>query len=100
MGFKVSFFSIEFTDGTSAETNERLEQIMATQTELANSINQVAAQVTKIGDETRTLLTRVAELTTALEEAGHSTPEVDTALAALQEQVAVVDALVPDTTGA
>ena len=50
----------------------------------------------KIGGETRTLLDKVAALTVALESAGTTTPEVDAALAALQDQVGVVDALVPD----
>lgn len=73
-----------------------LEQIMATQAELATSLGTVTAQVAKIGDETRTLLVKIQELTDAISQGGATTPEVDAALAALQAQVAVVDELVAD----
>ena len=90
--------NINITLPTSAmrQVTERLDNIMATQIELATSLATVTAQVTKIGDETRTLLGKVADLTAALAAAGTTTPEVDAALAALQDQVGVVDALVPD----
>lgn len=69
---------------------------MTTQTELATAIEAVTANVAKVEGETRTLIAKVEELTAALAAAGNVTPEVEAALAALQAQVAVVDALVPD----
>jgi uncharacterized protein YoxC len=70
--------------------------LMSTQADHAAALKAVAEQVDKIGSETRALLGKVDELTTALNNAGQTTPEVDAALAALQAQVAVVDDLVPD----
>jgi hypothetical protein len=73
----------------------RLDIIMTTVQELAPQIDALTAQVAKIGTETRSLITKVQDLTDALA----STPvpaEVEAALLALGEQVAVVDALVPD----
>lgn len=78
----------------------RLDEIkeitMATQMELASDLAAIAANVEKIGVETRTLLTKISELQAALDAAGGTTPEVDAALAALKDQVTVVDNLVPD----
>lgn len=82
--------------GGNAHLLQRLEQLMTTQQQLAQSLTSLAAQVSKIGDETRTLITRAAALTDALAAAGNVSPEVEAALAALQEQVRVVDELVPD----
>lgn len=73
----------------------RLEAIMTTVTELAPKIEALTAQVTKIGAETRSLITKVKDLTDALAATPVPT-EVEAALFALGEQVAIVDALVPD----
>lgn len=70
--------------------------IMSTQAQLAADILAVADKVTKVGNETRALLAKVADLQTALDNAGTVSPEVTEAMAALQSQVAVVDELVPD----
>lgn len=73
----------------------RLDTIMSNVQDLAPQIDALTAQVAKIGTETRSLITKVQDLTDALA----STPvpaEVEAALLALGEQVAVVDALVPD----
>lgn len=69
---------------------------MATQSELAAQLTTVTAQVTKIGGETRTLLTKIQELTDALANQPGVTPELQAAADALAAQVAVVDDLVPD----
>jgi uncharacterized protein YoxC len=82
--------------GDAAQLLRRMQDIMATQNELAATLNALTGQVTKIGGETRTLLNKIGELTDALAAAGQTTPEVDAALAALVAQVGVVDALVPD----
>lgn len=74
----------------------KLEQLMATQAELAASLAVVSAQVTKIGVETSATLAKVAELEAALANAGNTSPEVDAALEALKAQVQVVDDLVVD----
>ena len=74
----------------------KVEAIMSTQVELAAELSNVTAHVAKIGTETQTLLGKIAELAAAIATAGNTTPEVDAALAALQEQVIVVDDLVPD----
>ena len=72
-----------------------LEAIMTTVQELAPQIEALTAQVTKIGTETRSLITKVQDLTDAL--AATPVPaDVEAALVALADQVAVVDALVPD----
>ena len=88
--------NVNLSNGALSQISESLANIMTTQSEHANSLATVTAQVAKIGGETRTLLDKVAALTVALESAGTTTPEVDAALAALQDQVGVVDALVPD----
>jgi uncharacterized protein YoxC len=72
------------------------EQIMARLDALATSLTEVTAQVAKIGTETTTLLVRIDELLAAIAAGGQTTPEVDAALSALRDQVAIVDALVPD----
>jgi ABC-type transporter Mla subunit MlaD len=76
--------------------NHRLDTIMTTIAEATAQITALTADVAKVGDETRALLQKIADLT-AIIEAGNTTgPEFDAALAALQAQVAVVDGLVPD----
>lgn len=72
----------------------RLETLMTTVQELGPQIETLTAQVAKIGTETRSLITKVQDLTDAL--ASPVPAEVEAALLALGEQVAVVDALVPD----
>lgn len=69
---------------------------MTTQAELAVELAALTDQVTKVGDETRTLIAKIADLTAALEMAGRVSPEVDAAVVALKAQVKVVDDLVPD----
>ncbi len=74
----------------------KLEKLMASQAELAASLETVSAQVAKIGTETAGLLAKVTDLEAAIANAGNTTPEVDAALAALRAQVQVVDDLVVD----
>lgn len=73
-----------------------LKEIQMKQDELAQSLSDTAAKVEKIGTETRTLLTKIDELTTAVTESGDVSPEVQAALETLQAQVETVDQLVPD----
>lgn len=77
---------------------EGVRTIMATQAELAQALNDLTAQVAKIGTETSATLQKVTELEAALAAAGGTTPEVDAALAALKTQAQATDDLVPDVT--
>jgi hypothetical protein len=74
----------------------KVESIMSSQAELAAELANVTAHVAKIGTETQTLLDKIAELAAAIATAGGTTPDVDAAMVALQAQVDIVDALVPD----
>lgn len=78
--------------------NTRLDTIMNTLVDATASITALTAQVTKIQGETSSLLQKIADLTAVIDAGGvgTTTPEFDAALSALQAQVAVVDALVPD----
>ena len=92
-------FNFNF-NGASAEElraiNHRLDTLMTTIAEATATINDLTVKTTKIGEETRALLQKIADLT-ALVEAGNTTgAEFDAALAALKAQVDVVDGLVPD----
>lgn len=74
---------------------ERL--IMSTAAELAAAVSAATAQVTKIGDETRTLISKIQELQDAIAAGFTTTPEIDAAMEALKAQVQIVDDLVADT---
>ena len=67
---------------------------MTTQQELAQQLTETTAKIDKIGGETRSLLTKIQELTDAVNNAGNVSPEA--ALQALKAQVDIVDNLVPD----
>jgi ABC-type transporter Mla subunit MlaD len=84
-------------------TDEQLAAIHAALQGLHMDLSQATAEitaltgtVTKIKDETSTLLQRISDLTAVIDAGMQTTPEFDAALAALKEQVAVVDGLVPD----
>lgn len=69
-----------------------LEKIMATNAELAQSLNDLKAQADKARQE---IVDKVAALEAAIQ-AGGTTPEVDAALAALKGSVQSLDDLNPD----
>lgn len=77
---------------------EGVQTIMVTQAELAQSLNDLTAQVAKIGVETSATLQKVKDLEAAIAAGGGTTPEVDAALAALKTQAQATDDLVPDVT--
>ena len=86
-----------FIQGDFSEVLSKLEKIMTTQVEGVVEIQAVKEQVTKIGTETSTLLTKIEELTQAIENAGKDlSPEVQQALDDLKAQAQIVDDLVPD----
>jgi uncharacterized protein YoxC len=72
------------------------KKIMSTQAELALGLQEVKAQVAKIGEETKATLAKVIALEEALANSGNVSPEVQAAFDELKAQVEVVDALVPD----
>jgi len=77
--------------------DSHLHKIMATQAESAAQVTTLTAQVTKIGTESRTLLTKIDELLALIAGGSPNTsPELQAAIDALQAQVQVVDDLVPD----
>lgn len=72
------------------------ERSMQSMQELATAINEVTAKVAKIETETRSLLGKISDLEAAIESMDQIPEEVTAALVSLQNQVAVVDGLVPD----
>lgn len=76
--------------------NRKLERIVSTQQQLAESLNAATALVTKIGTEVQGLKDKIVELEAAVVAAGNVTPEVQAALDGLNAKIAQVDALVPD----
>lgn len=81
---------------TKEDLMSLLKVIIMKQNELAAQLNATAENVRKIETETRTLLTKVADLQAALENQDNVSPDLEAAAAALQAQVQVVDDLVPD----
>lgn len=73
---------------------------MTTQTELAAGLAEIHATVQKIGTETSATLQKVADLETALANAGNVDPAVQEAFDALKASVKAVDDLVPDAPAA
>jgi prefoldin subunit 5 len=73
---------------------------MATQAELAQSLNDIAAQVTKSKDEVvaavAALNQKIADLEAAIAAGNGTTAEVDAAIEALKAQVQVLDDLNAD----
>lgn len=72
------------------------EKIMATQEEAAAQLTAVNEELAKVGNETRSLLTKVDDLTAAVVAAGSVGPALQAAIDAVAAQVKVVDDMVPD----
>ena len=83
-------------DPTARLILNKVDKLMATQAELAASLDLVSVQINKIASESSATLAKVADLEAALAAAGNTSPAVDAALAALKAQVQIVDDLVPD----
>ncbi len=69
---------------------------MTTNAELTETLTAVNTQVQKIGAETQSILSKVAELEAALAAGGTISPEAEAALSSLKDSVRVVDELVAD----
>lgn len=75
-----------------------LKDIYMTEQDILAAVAAADAKVTKIAAETRTLISKVADLTSALAGAGTPlSPAVDAALNALNEHLQATDDLVADT---
>ncbi len=70
-----------------------LETVMATQKEMADKLNVVSDQLTKIGAESAQLLKDIADLKVL---AGDASPELQAAVEKVAAQAQTVDDLVPD----
>lgn len=73
-----------------------LRSIIVTQAELTAQVQAANDKLTKIGGETRGLLTKIDELTALIASGPPVTPELKAAVDALTAQAQVVDDLVPD----
>jgi len=71
-------------------------KIMAKQSELAQELAAITAQIAKIGTEVTATLQKVADLEAALANQDAVSPELQAAFDALKTQVTVVDDLIPD----
>lgn len=94
------------------EIHTTLEKLVATQAELAatlstvtDTLTAIGSEVDKIGTETESLQKQITDLQALVAQQGGTTPEVDSALVALQNtatslaaRVQNVDNLVPDGT--
>lgn len=78
--------------------HEQNQQIMLTQEQLVQGLNEVSAQVNKIKGESSATLQKVSDLEAALNNQGNVSPAVEDAFNALKAQVQVVDDLIADTT--
>jgi len=68
---------------------------MSNQTDIAQGLTALTAQVAKIGEESKATLQKVADLEAAINNAP-VTPELQAAFDALKAQVILVDDLIPD----
>jgi C4-dicarboxylate-specific signal transduction histidine kinase len=76
----------------------KLNNVMATQQELAAQMNQLGAQLTNISNESKATLQKVAELEAVIGNQDNVSPELQTAFDNLKAQVQTVDDLIPDAT--
>ncbi len=76
--------------------DEKLDKIMAAQSEAAAQLRNAVITINKIGTETDTLIQKVADLQAALENQDNATPELTAAVQAVVDQLKVVDDKVPD----
>ena len=69
---------------------------MASSAQLESDLLAVRDQIVKVGGETQTLISKVAELEAIIAAGGGTTPGVDAALQAVKDQLKIVDDLVKD----
>ncbi len=84
------FKALEVIDG-------HLHKIMDTQAQTAAKVQAVTNELVKVGTETRSLLTKIDDLTAIINTgAVNTSPELQAAVDALTAQAQLVDDLVPD----
>lgn len=69
---------------------------MATQAELTAQLQAASAKIEKVGGETRSLITKVQELTDVINNLPEVSPELKAAADNVTAQLEIVDGLVPD----
>lgn len=77
------------------QQSRKLDKIMSTQDEITAQLEVQATHIKKIGDETRSLITKIEELLEIIRN-GEVKPELQAAVDAVGEQLQIVDDLVPD----
>lgn len=77
---------------------KNINKLIMTTEQAVAALTEATALVTKIGEETKGLQTKVSDLEAALGAASELPQSVADALTALKDQLCVVDALVPDAT--
>lgn len=86
--------------GLLQSINTKLDTIIMTQQEATQKLTDISAELVKVGTETATLVTNVADLKKALADAqaagGTITPELEAAINGVAAQAQTVDDLVPD----
>jgi len=82
--------------GANRRIELKLEEIMASQKELATQLDEVTAQLQKVGNESALTLQKVNDLEAIIAQGGEVGPELQAAFDALKAQVKTVDDLVPD----
>lgn len=75
---------------------ERLEAIMATQAEMAQSLNQLADQIDKVGRESENSLRLIEELRVQIDNLDKVSPELQAAFDRAAASVKRTDDLIPD----
>jgi seryl-tRNA synthetase len=93
--YKITVYVLPHCEEDNNSINQKLNQIMATQAELAQQLRDVTAQNEKARQE---ILKKISDLEQAIIDAGNTSPEVDEALTALKASVQTDDDIVPDTT--
>ncbi len=87
---------LELFFGGFATIHQKLNKIMASQTQLAADLKVVKNQVAKIGQESSLTLKKVEELQAIIDAGEEVSPELQAAVDELKAQIQVVDDLVPD----
>lgn len=81
---------------TKSDLQGMEDRIMAKQSEIAADLRAQAEKITKIAQETRSLIAKVEQLQEAVNNQDEASEELTAASEAVAAQLAIVDDLVPD----
>lgn len=95
LNLRVEITGVDWIAPFVRRINWTLETIMSTQDEIIAQLQAQSTHIQKIGDETRSLLTKVQELLDIIN-SGEVKPELKAAADAVDAQLQIVDDLVPD----